>query len=121
MADRLLLVLAGLMGACGVVLAAVAAHGKPGAGLDNAALMLLMHALAIIGATALTVGGRLWHPAGLLARLGWVAGAVLFAGDIALRASTGHRFFPMAAPTGGSLLILSWLVFVVAATARGRR
>ena len=118
--DRLLLVLAGLMGAAGVVLSAVAAHGKPGAGLDSAALMLLLHAVTLVGATALADSGRLWRPAGLLARIGWVVGALLFAGDIALRAWTGLRLFPMAAPTGGVLLILSWLIFVVAAVSRRR-
>lgn len=119
--DRLLLVLAGLMGAAGVVLAAIAAHGKPGAGLDSAALMLLLHAVALIGATAVADGGRLSRPAGLLARFGWVVGALLFAGDIALRTWTGHRLFPMAAPAGGSLLIASWLVFLVAAIAGRQR
>lgn len=120
MADRLLLVLAGLMGAAGVVMAAIASHGKPGAGLDSAALMLLLHAVALVGATALADGGRQWGKAGLIARIGWVVGALLFAGDIALRAWTGHRLFPMAAPIGGALLIASWLVFAMAA-AGGRR
>ena len=33
----------------------------------------------------------------------------LFAGDLTLRQYAGHGLFPMAAPTGGTLLIVSWL------------
>ena len=48
---------------------------------------------------------------------GFVAGAGLFAADVAARAYLGHRLFPFAAPAGGSLLILAWLVLVAAALA----
>ena len=41
--------------------------------------------------------------------------AALFAGDLTLRQYAGHSLFPMAAPTGGTLLIVSWLVLAVAA------
>jgi uncharacterized membrane protein YgdD (TMEM256/DUF423 family) len=34
----------------------------------------------------------------------------LFSGDVAARVLLGERLFPMAAPLGGSLLILSWLI-----------
>lgn len=117
MLAKFLVVAAGLMGAAGVILAAVGAHAKPGAGLDSAAYMLLFHASAILGAVALARYGALWRPVALIAPVGWVVGASLFAGDIALRGFTGHRLFPMAAPTGGTILILSWLVLVIAATA----
>jgi uncharacterized membrane protein YgdD (TMEM256/DUF423 family) len=111
----ILLVLAGLMGAGGVMLAAAGAHAAPGAGLDSAAYMLLFHATAIIGATALIQQGVLWRPLTVLVLAAWVVGAVLFSGDIALRAFAGHRLFPMAAPSGGIILILAWLGFAVAA------
>jgi len=114
------LVLAGLMGASGVVLAALAAHAAPGTGLEGASQMLLIHAAAVLGACALAEAGRLWALAGNLAMAVWIIGAVLFAGDIALRAFTGHRLFPMAAPTGGTLLIVAWVLFALAA-AVGRR
>jgi uncharacterized membrane protein YgdD (TMEM256/DUF423 family) len=52
---------------------------------------------------------------------GFVAGSVLFAGDISMRAFAGHRLFPMAAPTGGMLLILGWLVLAAATMAAVRR
>jgi len=41
--------------------------------------------------------------------------SALFAGDIALRAFVGYPPFPMAAPTGGVVLILAWLALAVAA------
>jgi uncharacterized membrane protein YgdD (TMEM256/DUF423 family) len=118
-----LIVLACLMGACGVALAAAAAHGAPGAGLDSAAYLLLFHALAVLGAAGLTGQAMLWRPLALAAMAGFVLGGGLFAGDVSMRAFAGHRLFPMAAPTGGTLLILSWLVLAAAAiviTARPR-
>ena len=48
-----MIVLAGLMGASGIVLAAAAAHAASGAGLDGAAYMLLFHAAALLGGVAL--------------------------------------------------------------------
>ena len=48
----LLLVLAGLMGAAGVVLTAAGAHGKPGFGLDAAGYLLLIHAVAVMAGVA---------------------------------------------------------------------
>jgi uncharacterized membrane protein YgdD (TMEM256/DUF423 family) len=108
-------VLAGLMGASGVGLAAAGAHAAPGTGVDSAAHMLLFHALAVIAADVLSDSGRLWPGLARLATAGWLIGGALFAGDIALRALAGHRLFPMAAPTGGMLLIASWLAFALAA------
>jgi uncharacterized membrane protein YgdD (TMEM256/DUF423 family) len=110
-----LLVLASLMGAAGVVLAAAAAHAAPGAGLDSAAYLLLFHAVAVLAAAALVQQGQLWQPAALVAMAGYVLGGALFAGDVSMRAFAGHRLFPMAAPTGGTILILAWLVLALAA------
>jgi hypothetical protein len=47
------IVLAGLMGASGIIFAAAGAHGAPGAGLDGAASMLLFHATAVLSGSAL--------------------------------------------------------------------
>ena len=112
-----LLVLASLMGAAGVVLAAAAAHAAPGAGLDSAAYLLLFHAVAVLGAAGLAQQGLLWPPAALAAMAGFVIGGALFAGDAAMRAFAGHRLFPMAAPTGGTILIVAWLVLALASIA----
>jgi len=110
-----LIVLAGLMGACGVALAAAVAHGAPGVGLDSAAYLLLFHAVAVLGTASLAGQGLLWRPLALAAMAGFVLGGALFAGDVSMRAFAGHRLFPMAAPTGGTLLMLSWLVLAAAA------
>jgi uncharacterized membrane protein YgdD (TMEM256/DUF423 family) len=117
MALIVLIALAGVMGASGVILAAAGAHAAPNTGLDGAAYMLLFHAAAILGGTSLTQQGMLWRPLMLAVLIGWVAGATLFSGDIALRAFAGHRLFPMAAPTGGIVLIVAWLGLIAAAVA----
>jgi uncharacterized membrane protein YgdD (TMEM256/DUF423 family) len=113
----ILIVLAGLMGAGGVILAAASAHAAPHAGLESAAYMLLFHAAALLGGVALTQHGMLWRPLMLGVLIAWVAGATLFSGDIALRAFAGHRLFAMAAPTGGVILIAGWLGLAAAALA----
>ena len=112
---RILIVLAGLMGACGVMLAAASAHLPDAARLGAASSMLLFHACAVLGAVALIERGIVHLRIGLVAALGFVAGAGLFAGDLTVRQYAGHGLFPMAAPTGGTLLILSWLTLSVAA------
>jgi uncharacterized membrane protein YgdD (TMEM256/DUF423 family) len=114
----ILIALAGLMGAGGIALAAAGAHMAPGAGLDSAAYMLLFHAAAVVGGAALIQQGVLWRPLALLVLAAWVLGAVLFSGDIAMRAFTAHRLFPMAAPSGGMILIGAWLALTVAAMIR---
>jgi uncharacterized membrane protein YgdD (TMEM256/DUF423 family) len=119
MAITILIALAGLMGAAGIVLAAAGAHVAPGAGLDNAASMLLFHAAAVIGGAALVQQGALWRPLALAVLAAWVLGAILFSGDIALRAFTAHRLFPFAAPSGGFILIAAWLGLAGAALLRG--
>lgn len=115
-----LLALAGLMGAAGVMLTAAGAHGKPGAGLDAAGYLLLIHALAIIGAAALLREPFLWRPLALAASWGFFLGASLFAADVSARAYLGGRLFPFAAPAGGMLLIASWLVLAVSALISSR-
>jgi uncharacterized membrane protein YgdD (TMEM256/DUF423 family) len=119
MAITILIALAGLMGAAGIVLAAAGAHIAPGAGLDSAASMLLFHAAAVIGGAALIQQGALWRPLALAVLAAWVLGAVLFSGDIALRAFIAHRLFPFAAPSGGFILIAAWLGLAGAALLRG--
>ncbi|HVZ50732.1 MAG TPA: DUF423 domain-containing protein [Pseudolabrys sp.] len=117
---QLLLALAGLMGAAGIVLTAAGAHGKPGAGLDSAGYLLVIHAVAVIAAVAAARQGLLLRPLGAIALWGFVIGAGLFAADVSARAYLGHRLFPFAAPTGGTLLILSWLALTAAALAAPR-
>lgn len=112
---RLATLLAGLMGAAGVALAAASAHQADASRLASASSMLLFHAGAVIGAALLTGHGIARRGLGLTATFGFVIGATLFAGDLAMRQYAGHGLFTMAAPTGGTLLILSWLVLAIAA------
>ena len=112
---RILAAFAGLMGAAGVALAAMTAHLPDATRLGSASSMLLFHAAAVLAVLALT-GRRVLHDRiGLAASCGMVIGALLFAGDLVLRQFAGYSLFPMAAPTGGTLLIASWLVVALAA------
>jgi uncharacterized membrane protein YgdD (TMEM256/DUF423 family) len=113
--EQVLVLLAGLMGAAGIALAAAAAHGQPGAGLDSAGYMLLFHAAAILGSLGIVHQNLASRPLALIAAAGFVIGTALFSGDVAMRAFAGHRLFPMAAPSGGMILIASWLVLSIAA------
>jgi uncharacterized membrane protein YgdD (TMEM256/DUF423 family) len=112
---RILVILAGMMGADGVILAALSAHQADAARLASASSMLLFHALAVLAVVALTERGVIHVRIGIAAAFGFVVAAVLFAGDLSLRQFAGHSLFPMAAPSGGTLLIVSWLALAVAA------
>ena len=115
MNSRLLLVLAGLLGAAGVAAAAAASHVPGGTMLASGAELLLVHAAALLGLAALAERrrerGRL-----VLVLIGIVMaiGAGLFAGDMAARVFHGQGLFPYAAPTGGSSLIGAWIVLALA-------
>ena len=59
--------------------------------------------------------GLIGRPLGLVAVVLILAGVSLFAGDLALRAYAGHRLFPLAAPSGGTLMIGGWVLLALAA------
>jgi uncharacterized membrane protein YgdD (TMEM256/DUF423 family) len=112
LAPRILAILACLMGAGGVALAALAAHADGGEFAKTASLFLILHAAALIGISAhARIGGGSRSLA--IAGFALAAGAILFSGDLAARAFLGGRLFPFAAPTGGSLMILSWLALAI--------
>lgn len=115
--DAFLIALAGIMGAAGVMLAAAGAHGKPDAGLDSAGYLLLIHAAATLAGAVAARQGIILRPLALIALWGFVAGAGLFAADVAARAWLGSRLFPFAAPAGGTILIIAWLTLTAAALA----
>jgi uncharacterized membrane protein YgdD (TMEM256/DUF423 family) len=112
---RILIVLAAVLGADGVVLAAASAHQPDATRLASASSMLLFHALATLTAVALAERGVIHVRIGLAAAWGFVIASALFAGDLTMRQYAGHGLFPMAAPTGGTLLIVSWIALAVAA------
>jgi uncharacterized membrane protein YgdD (TMEM256/DUF423 family) len=108
---------AGLLGACGVAAAAAAAHLPGAENLRSVALILLVHAAALLALTAHArenpSGARLW----LAAALALALGAALFSADVALLTLRGARLFPFAAPIGGTTMILGWLIVCAAGVA----
>lgn len=120
-ATRLLLLVAGLMGAAGVVFAALASHTYAGTSLSVAATMLSLHAPAVIAVAVGRKAGVLHDLAARIAAWALVAGTVLFCGDLAMRVFMGAGLFPMAAPIGGSLMIAAWIGVAVAGAVGGAR
>ena len=112
---RILIILAGVMGADGVMLAAAAAHQPDATRLASASMMLLFHASAVMGAVALVERGVVHLQIGLTSAIGFVLATALFSGDLVMRQYAGSGLFPMAAPAGGTLLIASWLALAVSA------
>ncbi len=100
---RILIGAAGLCGAAGVALSAAAAHAA-GANLGIAASFLLAHAPVFL-AVGLVGANRPM----LLATGALLLGVLLFCGDLLMRDYAGTRLFPMAAPAGGTIMILGWL------------
>jgi uncharacterized membrane protein YgdD (TMEM256/DUF423 family) len=111
--------LAALMGAAGVALAAAATHTGGGDLGRTGALFLILHAAAALGIAA---HARVAPPSRALLVIGFAmeAGASLFAAELAVRAFTGDRLFPFAAPLGGSTMILSWLALAIAFAATAK-
>lgn len=104
---RILTVAGGLCGAAGVALSAASAHAG-GGNTGTAASFLLMHAGAF-----LAVGlARSSRPMRIAASVVLV-GLVLFAGDLLMRDFAGTRLFPMAAPAGGTLMIVGWIAVAI--------
>jgi uncharacterized membrane protein YgdD (TMEM256/DUF423 family) len=99
----------GLAGAAGVALSAAAAHGD-GHDIGIAASFLLMHASALLAIGFFGRGRRLAAGGSIL-----LVGLAVFCGDLVLRDFAGHRLFPMAAPSGGTAMILGWLVIAASA------
>ncbi len=102
---------AGLIGAAGVGLAAAASHAGGEALLRPASAICLAHAPALV---ALSIAGDRVRLAALVA-VGMTLGTLLFSGDLVARHFIGSGLFPMAAPTGGMTLIVSWLVLCAGA------
>jgi uncharacterized membrane protein YgdD (TMEM256/DUF423 family) len=112
--SRPLLFAAGLLGASGVALSAAAAH-QGIANVATAASFLLMHAPAFL-ALSLLGGNRLRS----LGSWTLLIGLVIFAGDLLARVYLATRLFPMAAPSGGVLMIGGWLVVAASALVKDK-
>ena len=113
--------IAALMGAAGVALAAAGVHESGGELAERGALFLLLHAAA-----ALAIAAHARVPiasARALVVVGFVmeAGAALFSAELAMRAFTGDRIFPFAAPIGGTTMMLSWVALALVFATASRR
>ncbi len=103
MSDRFLIFAAGVAGATGITISAIAAHGgSPNAA--TAANFLLAHAPALLAIGLVPYNSVMRWSAVIL-----ILGLVLFVGDLSSRDFLDDRLFAMAAPAGGFLLILGWL------------
>jgi uncharacterized membrane protein YgdD (TMEM256/DUF423 family) len=120
-ASRIHLFLASLMGGGGIALWAMAAH-RPGAvSLVTAAHFMLFHASAIIRITACRKHELLHNRTASLAVTALILGTVFFSGDLMMRSFAQVTLFASAAPIGGSLTILGWLLLTVAAALRNNQ
>lgn len=116
---RFLLLLAGLLGATGVMAGAFGAHalratlGSSMPVWQTAVQYHLLHAVALL---ALAV----WVRLGSGTALAWSGmlfglGTVFFSGSLYWLALGGPRWLGPVTPLGGTLLILGWLVLIVQA------
>ncbi len=112
--DRFWVALGSLAGLLAVAAAAYAAHGPDAAAaraLGNAVQMQGWHALALVAC-------GLWAPrGGRLVRFAggaFALGLLLFCGAVYLSVLAGVRLGP-AAPVGGTLLMLGWLLLGLSA------
>ena len=119
--DRALVALACLAGGLGVAASAAAAHIPGADSLKTAAQFLLFHAPAILALAGLAAAGLTHAIAARIAAWALVLGLALFSGDLALRALAGQPLFPMAAPSGGILLMAGWTLGAIAAFIPARR
>lgn len=113
LAQKFLVVAAGLFGASGIILSAVTAHIEPSPALQNASLILLVHAPALIAGLSLVRSGIMPRFGGMLGLLVLALGVLLFSGDLSLRSFVGAPLFPLAAPSGGILLVAGWVILAL--------
>jgi uncharacterized membrane protein YgdD (TMEM256/DUF423 family) len=118
------LVLAGvaaLMGAAGVALAAAGVHESGGELAERGALFLLLHAAAALAIAAHARVAIASERALVVVGFVMEAGAALFSAELAMRAFTGERIFPFAAPIGGTTMMLSWVALALVFATASRR
>ena len=111
--ERTVTAFAGLFGATGIIASALHAHRDADPALLSAALILLVHAPMLIAVLAALRVGLLARFGGIITLVAIIIGVILFSGSIGFRIATGTPLFPMAAPTGGILLIAGWAILAV--------
>ena len=111
----ILIVFAGLMGAAGVGLAALGAHGGGDLRLATAATFLLLHASALVGMRPMLDPSAVMRGVFLASATALCFGPILFSADLALRSLAGTAIFAFAAPAGGLLMMAGWALLAAAA------
>lgn len=107
-----LIVASGLLGLGGVAVSAASSHAGGGPLGQTAGTFLLLHAAVVLGIASLVTSCP--RPAVLAVAGGCLTlGVALFAGDLSLAGLGGLRPFPLAAPIGGGLLLIGWLMVVI--------
>ena len=86
----------------------------------SAALFLMIHATAILGMAGLAPAGRAGRFV-IAAAFMLALGTILFSGDLTVRHFGGPHLFAMAAPAGGTGMILGWLGLFLASLPLLRR
>ena len=100
---RIMVALAGVVGAIGVASAAMASHGEDPRNLAAISAICLAHGPALLALGLAGRGRYLFAAGGLLA-----LGTVLFVADLLARQGWGQGLFPGAAPLGGGAMLLGW-------------
>lgn len=103
--NRCFSTIGGLTGALALIVYAAAANSDTG-NLTIIAPILLAHAPAFLALAILSSHSR----ASTIGGTAIIIGLVLFCGDLLSRDFLGERLFPFAAPSGGTILIIGWLI-----------
>ncbi|HSG19408.1 MAG TPA: DUF423 domain-containing protein [Burkholderiaceae bacterium] len=114
--SRVILALAGLFGATGVVAGAFSAHGLSAFAeprlveiFKTGAHYHLIHAVALLALASRT------GPWATFSALAFTAGILVFSGSLYLRVLTDIAGFGAITPWGGLAFILGWLSLILAA------
>ena len=102
---RILIVLAGIMGADGVVLAAASAHQADASRLASASSMLLFHATAVLGIVVLAERAIVHARIGIASAFGFVIASALFAVYVANFSHYNKIYGSLA----GVIVFLIWM------------
>jgi uncharacterized membrane protein YgdD (TMEM256/DUF423 family) len=109
--SRLAIAAAGVLGAVGVLAAAGATHLGDTRVLGSLSLIALSQAPAVL--VLALIAGRHWSTR--IATLLIGAGALVFSADLTALHLMGASPLPIAAPLGGTAMILGWLTLIPAA------
>lgn len=110
----------GVLGFCGVAVSAAASHIGGSALGQTAGTFLLIHAAAVLAIASLVELAT--RPVGLVSAGAFLTlGTGLFAGDLVLAGFWDLRPFPPAAPIGGGLLLVGWLMVAAGGAVWRRR